>query len=125
MFSITSRGSFDKTELFLAELAKESIFANLERYGVMGVNALRSATPVDSGLTAASWYYEIVREGKSYSIVWRNSHIINGVSIAILLQYGHGTGTGGYVQGRDYINPAIRPIFDQIAADVWKVVTSA
>lgn len=95
----------------------------LDKYGKMGVEALSSATPVDSGLTASSWYYEIQNDGNSASIEFHNSHINKGVPIAIILQYGHGTGTGGWVEGRDYINPAIQPIFDQLAEEVWKEAT--
>ena len=90
----------------------------------MGVSALESATPVDSGLTASSWDYEIHQSRNSAKIVWTNSNINQGVPIAIILQYGHGTRNGGYVQGRDYINPAIKPVFDRIAEGVWKEVTS-
>jgi hypothetical protein len=97
----------------------------LESLGQKGVAALSSATPVDSGLTAASWSYEISNKNGRTTITWFNSHVESGVNIAIILQYGHGTGTGGYVSGRDYINPAIQPIFDQIAEDMWKKVTSA
>lgn len=89
----------------------------------MGVNALASATPSESGETASSWYYTIVRRRGYYSVRWSNRHINQGVNIAVILQYGHGTGTGGYVQGRDYINPAIRPIFDQMVNEEWKEVT--
>jgi hypothetical protein len=125
MIGFTSKGSFKNIESFLATMTKKDIGTQLDKYGAMGVAALSSATPVESGLTAASWYYEVVRKRGSYSIMWRNSHVVAGQSVVILLHYGHGTGTGGYVQGRDFINPSIRPIFDQIAADVWKVVTSA
>jgi hypothetical protein len=97
--------------------------SDLDKYGREGVAALASATPVDSGLTASSWYYEIVRTNGSVTINFNNSNIQNGVPIAVILQYGHATGTGGYVQGRDYINPAIRPIFDRIANDAWREVT--
>ena len=97
--------------------------ADLDQYGRAGVAALASATPVDSGETAQSWYYEITNKKGFVSISFHNSNIQNGVPIAIILQYGHGTGTGGWVAGRDYINPAIRPIFDQIANDAWKEVT--
>jgi hypothetical protein len=89
----------------------------------MGVAALSNATPVETGETANAWYYKIVRRKGYYSIRWYNSHIEDGMPIAVLLQYGHGTGTGGYVQGRDYINPAIRPIFDQMINDFWREVT--
>jgi hypothetical protein len=96
----------------------------LAKYGDIGVAALQAATPVDSGVTAQSWYYEIKKERDTYSIIWGNSHVVDGAPIAVLLQVGHGTRNGGYVQGRDYINPAIRPIFDAMAAEAWKVVTS-
>lgn len=125
MISFTSSGSFSKTEAFLSGMSRGDILRTLESYGQQGVSALMAATPVDSGLTAQSWGYQVSKSGNSYSIMWTNSHIEEGAPIAILLQYGHGTGTGGYVQGRDYINPAIKPIFDQIAESVWKVVTSA
>lgn len=125
MFSIESSGSFDKTISFLTKMQKTDFLRSLERFGQEGVNALAAATPVDSGETANSWYYEIVRDANSYSIIWGNRNVVDGRPIAVLLQYGHGTGTGGYVQGRDYINPALRPIFDRIADEAWKAVTSA
>ena len=96
---------------------------DLDKFGREGVAALASATPVDSGETAASWYYEITNRNNTITISFHNSNIQNGVPIAIILQYGHGTGTGGWVQGRDYMNPAIQPIFDQIANYAWKEVT--
>ena len=96
----------------------------LDAYGAEGVRALASATPVDSGLTAESWDYHVSVTRDSYSITWTNSHVEDGRPIAILLQYGHGTGTGGYVAGRDYINPALKPIFDRLSQAVWKEVTS-
>ncbi len=96
----------------------------LERYGRAGVSALAAATPKDSGLTAASWGYEITHNRKETAIIFTNSNISNGVNIAIILQYGHGTGNGGYVAGRDYINPAIQPIFDKMANEAWREVTS-
>lgn len=95
----------------------------LDKYGREGVAALTSATPVDSGTTAQSWYYEIKNQNGSATITFLNSHINKGVPIAIILQYGHGTGTGGWVEGRDYINPAIRPIFDRIVEEAWREVT--
>lgn len=124
MISFESRGSTDKTEAFLKKMVKGDVYDILDRYGREGVAALANATPVDSRLTANSWYYEIVKSRGTYSIVWRNSHVVSGFPVAIMLQYGHGTRTGGYVAGRDYINPAMRPIFDRIANDVWKAVTS-
>lgn len=120
-----SSGSFKKTDSFLAKLMGLDISSTLHRYGRAGVAALASATPADTGLASESWDYEVTKQGGGYTITWLNSDIENGVSVVILLQFGHGTGTGGYVQGRDFINPAIRPIFDKIATDVWKEVTRA
>lgn len=120
---ITQKGSFDNTERYLSHLSKDDLYATLSKYGSLGVNALSNATPQDTGETANSWYYEIKQHKGYYSIRWHNHHVNEGRPIAILIQYGHGTGTGGYVQGRDYIMPAIRPIFDQIAAEAWKEVT--
>lgn len=126
MFSVSSTGTPGKTEAYLASMKNLNILSQLDQYGRMGVAALSNATPVESGATAQSWYYKVVRSGGSFSIEWHNSHVTDdGTPIAILLQYGHGTGTGGFVQGRDFINPAMRPVMDKIAADVWKVVTSA
>lgn len=122
--SYESKGSFDKTEAWLRKMASGDIFSALDRYGAEGARALSAATPQDSGLTAGSWTYEIENNAGSYSIIWGNTNIVDGTPVAILLQVGHGTGTGGYVAGRDYINPALRPIFDRIANDAWKVVTA-
>lgn len=124
MISFSTRGSFENTEAMLRRIANGDFYKSLERYGQMGVDALSSATPVDSGETANSWTFEVTR-GRYPGIKWSNTNVRDGVSIAILLQYGHGTGTGGYVQGRDYINPAIKPIFDQIADAVWREVIRA
>lgn len=118
-------GGFTKTERFLNRMKRHEYLNVLDEFGRDGVQALRNATPVDSGATAEAWDYEIKRTRNYTEIVWTNSNINDGVPIAVILQYGHGTGTGGYVQGRDYINPAIRPIFDKIAEKAWKVVTSA
>ena len=118
------KGSFSKTEKFLNSLLKLDYLNVLERYGRAGVSALAAATPKDSGLTAASWGYEITHNRKETAIIFTNSNISNGVNIAIILQYGHGTGNGGYVAGRDYINPAIQPIFDKMANEAWREVTS-
>lgn len=96
----------------------------LHKYGQLGVQALSLATPLDSGETATSWNYEIEQDGDTITLAWNNTHVNHGVNIAVILQYGHGTGTGGYVVGRDYINPALRPIFDDIADAVWKEVSS-
>ena len=123
MITFRHRGDFSKFDKFL-ERAKNSIrIGDLDKYGREGVAALASATPIDTGLTASSWSYEIVRKDGSVSIQFHNSNIQNGVPIAIILQYGHGTGTGGWVEGRDYINPAIRPIFDRLANEAWREVT--
>lgn len=123
MINFTETGNFDKTEAYLARLSQEDLSTVLNKYGEMGVNALSNATPVDSGLTAQSWYYTIESRRGYYSIRWHNSNIQSGIPIAVLIQYGHGTRNGGYVQGRDYIMPAIQPIFDQIAAEAWREVT--
>ena len=117
------KGDLKKSRKFPETLSRREEFKNLDRLAKEGVQALSSATPFDTGLTASSWGYEIHASGGSYEIVWTNSNINKGIPIAIILQYGHGTGTGGYVQGRDYINPAIRPVFDRIADEVWKEVT--
>lgn len=118
-------GGFTKTERFINRMKRREYLNVLDEFGREGVQALRNATPVDSGTTAESWDYEIKRTRNCTEIIWTNSNINDGVPIAIILQYGHGTGTGGYVQGRDYINPAIQPIFDKIAEKAWKVVTSS
>lgn len=123
MIKFRQRGDFSKLTSFL-EKAKETVhLGNLDKYGREGVAALASATPVESGLTASSWYYEVSNNNGSAKISFYNSNIQNGVPIAIILQYGHGTGTGGWVEGRDYINPAVQPLFDKIADEAWKEVT--
>lgn len=122
-FSLKVKGDLKPTKKFLNNMSNQDYFKILDYYGQKGVAALSSATPIDSGETAASWSYKLDTSGKNVSIVWYNSNATKtGKSIAIMLQYGHGTGTGGYVKGKDYINPAIRPIFDDIAEAVWKVV---
>lgn len=123
--SIDASGDFKNTERFVRKVRKLDIMPALRALAMAGVRALSSRTPVGSGMTAASWGYEISVSGTTSTITWTNSHTNAGVNIAIILQYGHGTGTGGWVAGRDYINPAIRPIMDQIADDIWKVVTTA
>lgn len=123
MITFRQKGDFSKLTKFL-EKAKETVkLGDLDKYGREGVAALASATPVDTGETANSWGYEIVHKNGMVSISFYNSNIQNGVPIAIILQYGHATGNGGWVQGRDYINPAIQPIFDKIADDAWEEVT--
>lgn len=123
MIEIVSKGEWKKTRYFLERLLHGDIYADLDRYGQLGVSALASATPVRTGLTAASWRYKIIEGKNGPTVEWYNTNIeANGTPVAILLQYGHGTRNGGYVQGRNFINPAIRPIFDQMADDVWKKV---
>lgn len=126
MSGITFRhkGDFSKTEKFFNSLLKLDYLNVLERYGQAGVAALAAATPRDSGLTATSWDYEITHNWKEITIAFTNSNVSNGVNIAIILQYGHGTKGGGYVAGRDYINPAIQPIFDKMANEAWREVTN-
>lgn len=122
MISFRHKGDFSKLTRFL-ERAKNGVrIGELDKYGRAGVAALASATPVDTGRTASSWYYEVENKNGIAKITFANSNVQNGVPIAIILQYGHGTGTGGWVQGRDYINPAIQPLFDQIANDAWREV---
>jgi len=123
MIKFRHKGDFSKLTRYFEKLRNAMKLGILDKYGREGVAALASATPVDSGETANSWYYEIEHKAGSAAIVFKNSHINQGVPIAIILQYGHGTGTGGWVQGRDYINPAIQPIFDKIANELWREVT--
>lgn len=117
-------GEFKKTFKFLNSLSLGGYLSViLNKYGQMGVEALRAATPIDTGKTADSWYYEVKRTGISgYELIFKNSNINEGVPIAIILQYGHGTKTGGYVQGRDYINPVMRDLFDKMSRELWKEV---
>lgn len=125
MISVSSEGSFDKTETFLRKMSTLKIDAILNSEAQKGVAALSKATPKDSGRAAISWGYKIEKSANSVTIGWANSDVENGFPVALMIQYGHGTGTGGYIQGKDYINPAMRPIFDSIAETVWKAVTSA
>lgn len=125
MIRFETSGSFNKTQQFFDKMLKGDLYTTLERFAQDGVEALASVTPRDSGLTANSWAYDIVKTKGGAEISWTNSHVIDGTPIVILLQYGHGTGTGGYVQGRDFINPALKPVFDRIANGVWKAVQSA
>lgn len=119
----THKGDFSKTTKFLTR-AKDSVrLSDLERFAKKGVEALASATPVDSGLTANSWKYEIVNEKGSITINFINTNVNKHVPIAVILQYGHATGNGGWVEGRDYINPAIQPIFDEMVRELWREVT--
>ena len=123
MIKFRHRGDLSKTSKYLKRVSKVDFMSVLERYAREGVVALASATPLESGRTAMSWSYEISSGDGSAKITFLNSNIQNGVPIAIIIQYGHGTGTGGWVEGRDYINPAVQPIFDKIANDAWREVT--
>ena len=123
MINIKQSGDFKNTEKFLHRASKIAYLNILRKYGEIGVMALASVTPVDSGLTSGSWDYRIKTTKTSFIIYWTNSNRVNGVLIAIILQYGHGTRNGGYVTGRDYINPAIQPIFDRMQEEVWREVT--
>jgi len=125
MIKVTSRGSFAQSLAFLQRMKNREQFKVLYKYGTIGVTALKGATPVDSALTAESWYYEIVDKPGYFAIHWYNSHVEDPgrISIAAILQYGHATRNGGWVEGRDYINPAMRPIFDQMVNDMWREVT--
>lgn len=125
IFLRNKKGSFRKTEKFLKKSFGLNYKNVLEKYAIEGVSALSANTPIDTGETAASWSYEIIKKGSGISIVWNNSNVQNGVNIALILQYGHGTGTGGYVVGIDYINPALKPIFDKMADAAWKEVYTA
>lgn len=123
MITFRHKGDFSKTSKWLRKIREAASLGILDRYGREGVAALASATPTETGETAASWYYKIERRNGAVAIVFCNSNINEGVPIAIILQYGHGTGTGGWVEGRDYINPAIQPLFDKAANELWREVT--
>ena len=123
MITFKHKGDFSKLTNFLERLKEVVKLSDLDKYGRAGVAALASATPKDTGETANSWGYEIVHDRGSVKINFYNSNMQNGIPIAIIIQYGHGTGTGGWVEGRDYINPAIQPIFDEIANNAWREVT--
>ena len=125
MISFESRGTFKKTFDFFDKMTGGDVYRALERYAQQGVDALVSATPVDSFLTASAWDYEIKRVRGGATISWTNTNLVSGVPVVILLQFGHGTRNGGYVQGRDFINPALKPVFDKIADGVWKVVITS
>lgn len=125
MIRFVQKGNFTKTTNFLDFIKKQKFLMSLDKYGQKGVDALRNATPVDSGTTANSWGYRIDKSGSGATITWINSNINKGVPIAIILDVGHGTGNGGYVKGRHYISPAIQPIFDEIAENAWKEVSNA
>ena len=125
MITVTHTGSYSNIDKFLKFISQEKYLRSIYKYAKKGVEALSNATPVDSGKTASSWNSEVIIGANSINIYWNNDNINKGVNIAVILQYGHGTRNGGYVQGRDYINPAIRPVFDKMAEELWKEVTSA
>lgn len=124
MISFKHKGDFVKTTRYFERVKRTIRGINFDKFGKQGVAALASATPVDTGLTAQSWYYEVIKKDGIVEISFKNSNIQNGVPIAIILQYGHGTRYGGWVQGRDYINPAIQPVFDEITNNAWREVTN-
>lgn len=123
MIRFESKGDFSRSIKWLTKLQRAEFYNKINALAATGTSALASATPVESGQTAASWSHQVTISGRGARIEWTNSNVNQGVPIAIILQYGHGTGTGGYVAGRDYINPAMRPIFEKIAEEVWKEVT--
>lgn len=124
MIVFENSGSFEQTTKWLERMQKQEVFKTLDRFGQMGVDALERNTPKDSGVSAGSWTYKIEKTRDKYSIIWNNTNNAGDVPVVILIQYGHATGTGGWVQGRDFINPAILPLFDFIANHVWKEVTN-
>lgn len=124
-FSFSSEGDWSKTEQFLRKMQQFKVDSVLQSAGQSGVKALSAATPKDTGKAATSWTFDIKKSSSSVEINWKNTDVEGGFQVALMIQYGHGTGTGGYITGRDYINPAMRPVFDQIADAVWKAVTSA
>lgn len=125
MIKVSAKGDWKKTEEFLKASSKITFEDILNKYGEMGVTALSAMTPKDTGKTASSWSYEIEKTRGGATITWTNSNVVNHVNIALILQYGHGTRNGGYVVGRDYINPAMQPVFDKIAEDAWREVTTS
>lgn len=125
MITVKSKGDFKKTRRFLRKARKMDPRLILQKYGEIGLQALEESTPKNTGLTARSWYYEITSEGHVYYLTYYNSNVQDGVNVAVILDLGHGTSTGGYVQGRNYVDPAVGPILDSIAESAWKEVTDA
>lgn len=124
MIEFTSKGDWSGTRRWLERMKNQDFLAGLERFGARGVALFASATPTESGETANSWTYDVVKRPGYFSIIWRNTHVENGFPVAIGIQYGHGTGTGGYVSGRDFINPVIQPLFDEMLAEFDREVRS-
>lgn len=124
MIGFKSKGDFGKTENFFKKIRNKVYLSKLDKYGKMGVERLSQYTPVDTGLTASSWKYEVTHNEQGMAVEWSNTNVNKYVNIALILQYGHGTRNGGYVEGRDYINPALKPIFDDLAKEAWEVVVS-
>lgn len=125
LISLVSKGDFSKTKGFFSNMLRRRYLSVLSKYGQLGVEMLAGNTPIDTGLLASSWSYEITEDNSGMSIVWKNSDIENGANVAILLQYGHATRNGGYVQGIDYINPALQPVFDKLAEAAWREVQNS
>lgn len=125
MLSFETSGSFKNTDAFLRKMGRGDIYSGIERFAQQGVEQLKAATPQDDGETANGWYYEIEKKGDYVTIWWCNRHVVDGFNVAFGLQYGHGTNNGGYVMPTDYINPALKPIFDQLAETTWKEVQNA
>lgn len=124
VITFTHKGDFEKTTAFLNKIRQRQYMQVLKKYAEKGVNALAAATPKDTGTTAASWSYEIRNSPGEAVISWSNSNVNKGVNIAVILQYGHGTKNGGYVRGIDYINPAMKPIFEEMVQNIWREVTA-
>jgi hypothetical protein len=124
LIKFTHRGNFDRTERFLKRAKDNDYISILTKYALQGLHALINSTPKDSGLTSDSWSYDIEIRKSGFSIYWKNKNLVNGIPVVILLQYGHGTRSGSFVEGRDFINPAMRPIFDSLSENLWKEVTS-
>lgn len=123
IIKVTKKGNFNKTRNVIKNIQNKKYLNILDRIGRLGVDALSRATPVDTGKTSDSWGYSIEQGRDSVSVVWTNSNVVNGwANVAILIQYGHATRNGGYVQGRDYINPAMKPLFDQLAKEAWEAI---
>lgn len=123
LIQIKATGNFDKSFSYFRRLLQLKDKNKFEEFGRKGLEALKAATPIDSGKTAESWNYSVSVDRKGATITWYNNNVNDGFNVAIGIQYGHGTNNGGYVQGRDYINPAIRPVFDELAGDLWREVT--